>query len=165
MNEDTEDFEYEFGPEDIKAMVAEALEGKAKLMEDNAAQESQLGAANITKVNYLRWAAGEFRAFAGLVRDIPESETRQRTVGPSEEELFPPVDEDADAYIAQVEEALGEEPVAFTEDELMDEIVELLETLDDETVEQVFLENPPEAGGSTVVGSKRRVRKSDGEPV
>jgi hypothetical protein len=152
--EDLEDFEYEFEPEDIKAMVAEALDGKAVTMEDDASKESMLGAANITKVNYLRWAATEFRAFADLVRAIPESETRQRPVPerPTPEDLEPPVPEDPEAYIAAVEEAIGD-------DEILDGGTE------EETVEQVFLENPPEAGGSTVVGSKRHVRKSDDKPV
>jgi len=70
------EYKYTFSPEDIKEMVAEALEGKATLMQEDASRESLLGAANITRVNYLRWAAGELNEFASLVRSIPEFEMR-----------------------------------------------------------------------------------------
>lgn len=172
MNDDPEtteleDFEYEFEVEDVKSMIAEALEGKATTMEEDASKESMLGAANITKVNYLRWAAGEFRGFASLVRRIPLSETRQRPAQerPTPEDLAASVAVSVPSVFIPPFSDQGTITVAGPEPEDGDPIMEReLEEMQ-ETVEVAYLENPPENGGSTVVGSKRRVRKSSGEPV
>lgn len=142
LTEDTpelEAYEYTFTGEDVKEMVAAALEGKAESYENDAALEDRRGAANITKINFLKWAAVELRALATLIRTVPMTETRMRAVDVA-------ADVEGPAEVVPLEATIQAEGT--------------LSVPSVEYVEVSYLANPPEAGGSTVVAEKRRVRKS-----
>lgn len=84
LAEDIE-YYYEYTHGDIIGLIAAALEGKAQMWEDAAHAESFKGAANQQAMQAYRWAAGQVRELAGVVRSLPEGEMRRDGVADVEE--------------------------------------------------------------------------------
>lgn len=83
----TEAYFYNFTVDDVRALVSDALNGRANKYEVDADAEAQLGAANRTKIANYRFAAEQFREFASVVRALPDGEIRERPVPPAPVEV------------------------------------------------------------------------------
>lgn len=75
-----EEYIYAFTADDIKTMVAAAIDGKADIWEQEAALEGLKGAANLSMIGTLTWGVRQLRQFSTVVRSLPSGEVRLREV-------------------------------------------------------------------------------------
>ena len=74
---------------ELKILIAEAIDGKASLWKSEANTEAMRGAADRGKIGTLLWGSDQLNALADVVRDIPTGEFRFAEV----DEIDPLVDE------------------------------------------------------------------------
>lgn len=75
-----ETYYHNFSHQEVLELVVGSLVGKAQSWLSEAKNEDLKGAANQTKIQMLNWGAGQLRALAEVIADIPDGELRERVV-------------------------------------------------------------------------------------